>query len=167
MGRVVTCDALPGLAAAARRAGRRVVFTNGLFDLLHVGHLRSLCAARALGDLLVVGLNDDDSARRLKGPTRPLIPAVERAELIAALAPVDYAVIFAGDTAHEPLALLRPAIYVKGGDYAVPGGVGTPLPEAGAVVAFGGEVRLIPLVPGRSTSGLIAQIVARHGPRPD
>lgn len=165
MGVVLELHDLATLADAARRDGRRVVFTNGIFDLLHVGHLRYLRAARALGDLLVVGLNDDASARRLKGLARPLVPAAERAELIAALAPVDYAVIFAGDTAHEPIALLRPALYVKGGDYTVGPGAGTPLPEADAVVAYGGEVRLIPLTAGRSSSNLVARIVARYSPR--
>lgn len=164
MGRVVAREALPGLATAAREAGRRVVFTNGVFDLLHVGHLRSLRAARACGDLLVVGINDDASTARLKGPGRPIVPAAERAELLAALEPVDYVALFGEATPAALLALLRPDIYVKGGDYAAaPGAAGKPLPEAAVVRAYGGEVRTIPLVPGRSSSALIARIARAAG----
>jgi rfaE bifunctional protein nucleotidyltransferase chain/domain len=168
VGQVVTRAALPGLGAEARRAGRRVVFTNGIFDLLHVGHLRYLRAARALGDLLVVGVNDDACTRRLKGPARPIIPEDERAELLAALEPVDWVVLLGTDTAVEPITLLRPAVYVKGGDYAAaPGATGKPLPEAEAVRAYGGEVVIIPLVPDRSTSGIVERIVARYGRLPE
>ena len=131
---------LAALGAEARAAGRRVVFTNGIFDLLHVGHLRYLRAARALGDLLVVGLNDDACTRRLKGPRRPIVPQDERAELLAALEPVDRVVLFGEDTAVALIEALRPAVYVKGGDYAAtPGAVGKPLPEAAAVRACGGD----------------------------
>src|SRR4051795_7411755 len=113
MGQIVTRLELPGLGAAARQAGQRVVFTNGIFDLVHVGHLRYLRAARALGDLLVVGLNDDASTTRLKGPGRPLVPQEERAELLAALDAVDYATIFAGDSPGALVAALRPEVYAK------------------------------------------------------
>lgn len=165
MGQIVTPGALPGLAEEARRAGRRVVFTNGVFDLLHVGHLRYLRAARALGDLLVVGLNDDAGTRRLKGPLRPIVPEGERAELLAALEPVDRVVLFGTPTAVDLIGLLRPAIYVKGGDYAAgPGGAGKVLPEAEAVRAYGGEVGIIPFVPERSTSGIVERIIAGHRP---
>lgn len=165
MGQVVTQAALSGLGAEARRAGRRVVFTNGIFDVLHVGHLRYLRAARALGDLLVVGVNDDACTRRLKGPQRPIVPEAERAELVAALEPVDWVVLFGADTATELIRLLRPTVYVKGGDYAAgPGEAGKVLPEAEAVRESGGEVRIIPLVPERSTSGIVERIVARYCP---
>jgi rfaE bifunctional protein nucleotidyltransferase chain/domain len=124
----------------------RVVLTNGVFDLLHVGHLRYLRQARALGDILVVGVNADATVARTK-PGRPLQPDVERAELVAALEPVDYAVIFSEPTADELLRALRPAVYVKGGDYSL-----DTLPEADTARALGAEVVFVPLVPERSSS---------------
>jgi rfaE bifunctional protein nucleotidyltransferase chain/domain len=134
--------------------GRRVVFTNGCFDLLHVGHVRYLQAARALGDFLVLGLNDDASVRRLsKGSDRPLTPQNERAEILAALACVDLVVIFSQDTPLELILALRPDILVKGGDYTPDTIVGRP-----EVLSWGGEVHVIPFVPGKSTSILIARI---------
>jgi len=108
------------LVAERRRAGQRIVFTNGVFDLLHIGHAYYLQQARTLGDALVIGLNSDASTRRLKGPARPLVPQEERAALLAALAVVDAVTIFEDDTASGLLDLLRPDIYVKGGDYATP-----------------------------------------------
>ncbi|MBI2940948.1 MAG: adenylyltransferase/cytidyltransferase family protein [Chloroflexi bacterium] len=144
--------------AARRFRGQRIVLTNGCFDLLHVGHVRSLAAARQVGDCLVVGVNDDESVRRLKGPTRPIVPATERAELIAALACVDEVVVFGGPTAVELVQAVRPEVYVKGDDY---GSDGKPLPEADVVESYGGRVALLALVPGRSTSDLIATILGR------
>ncbi len=111
-------ERLAAIIAEEQAAGARCVFTNGVYDLLHIGHIQLLWRARALGDLLVVGLNSDASAQRLKGPARPLIPQDERAETLAALAVVDAVTIFDEDTAGETLAALRPAVYVKGGDYA-------------------------------------------------
>lgn len=111
-------DRLAAIIAEEQAAGARCVFTNGVYDLIHVGHVQLLWRARALGDLLVVGLNSDASTRRLKGPSRPLIPEDERAEMLASLAMVDYVTIFDEDTAGETIAALRPAVYVKGGDYA-------------------------------------------------
>lgn len=111
-------DRLAAIIAEEQAAGARCVFTNGVYDLIHVGHVQLLWRARALGDLLVVGLNSDASTRRLKGPSRPLIPEGERAEMLASLAMVDYVTIFDEDTAGETIAALRPAVYVKGGDYA-------------------------------------------------
>ncbi|HEY8598762.1 MAG TPA: adenylyltransferase/cytidyltransferase family protein [Thermomicrobiales bacterium] len=165
MGQVTDLAALSGMLAADRASGRRIVLTNGHFDLLHVGHLRYLRAARALGDLLVVGMNDDACTRRLKGPRRPIVPEDERAELLAALDPVDWVVLFSTDTAVELVEALRPDIYVKGGDYTVstdPAAQGKPLPEAAVVRRYGGEVALIPLVPGRSSSDIVARVVARY-----
>ena len=134
--------------------GRKVVFTNGCFDLLHVGHVRYLQAARALGDFLVVGLNDDASVRRLsKGPGRPLTPQAERAEILAALACVDAVVIFSQDTPLELILTLRPDILVKGGDYTPENIVGR-----SEVLSWGGEVHVIPFVPGKSTSSLINRL---------
>lgn len=111
-------ERLAAILAEEQAAGARCVFTNGVYDLLHVGHIQLLWRARALGDLLIVGLNSDASTRRLKGPTRPLIPEAERAETLAALAMVDFVTVFDEDTASDTLLALRPAVYVKGGDYA-------------------------------------------------
>jgi D-beta-D-heptose 7-phosphate kinase/D-beta-D-heptose 1-phosphate adenosyltransferase len=158
---------LAALCQQQRAAGHTIVFTNGCFDLLHLGHVRYLQAARSLGDLLIVGLNSDASARRLKGPTRPLVPEQERAEVLAALACVDYVTIFAEDTAAALVEALRPHLYVKGGDYAASAEGQAPainharLPEATPVLAAGGQVRLIPYLPGHSTSELIARILER------
>jgi len=150
-----------------RARGARIVFTNGHFDLLHVGHVRYLQAARACGDALVVGVNDDASTTARKGVARPIIPAAERAELLAALRCVDAVVIFAGLTADRPIALLKPAIYVKGGDYAITEDeeqMGkTRLPEAPLVRVYGGVVVTIPLVPGRSTTDIERAILRAHG----
>lgn len=135
-----------------------MVFTNGCFDLLHRGHLSLLERARALGDLLVVGLNSDASARRLKGPGRPLVPEEDRAYLLASLRPVDAVTIFDEDT---PLALIRallPDVLVKGADYRPEEVVG-----AEVVRAAGGTVHLLPLEEGRSTSGLLKRIRQEDG----
>lgn len=134
--------------------GRRVVFTNGCFDLLHPGHIRLLEQARALGDVLVVGLNSDRSVRELKGPGRPLVPARERAEVVAALEAVEAVVIFEEPTPRELVAALRPDVLVKGGDWGPEEIVGRE-----EVEAAGGRVERIPLVEGYSTSALIAKIV--------
>ena len=137
-------------AAALREAGIRVVFTNGCFDILHAGHVRYLAAARALGDVLILGLNSDASVRRLKGEMRPVNTAEDRAEVVGALKSVDYVVIFGEDTAENLIAKVRPAVYAKGGDY-----TRETLPEARIVESYGGEVAFIPLVAGKSTTGII------------
>jgi rfaE bifunctional protein nucleotidyltransferase chain/domain len=147
-------DALAWREALAG-ARRRLVFTNGLFDLLHVGHARYLQAARALGDALLVGINGDKSAGTIK-PGRPVVPAEERAELVAALGCVDAVVIFEDTTAGALVSRLRPDVYAKGGDWGQPGG--RVPPEAAIVAAYGGRVAYLPYVPERSTSALIAQI---------
>lgn len=168
VGQVIPFDELEALGARLRAEGKRVVFTNGHFDLLHVGHARYLQAARALGDVLVVGVNDDASTRRRKGPGRPIVPAEERAELLAALACVDYATIFPGDTAEEAVRRLRPDVYVKGGDYALDeaelAAGKQPLPEAAIVRAHGGQVVTVPLTPGRSTTEIVRRILAMAAP---
>jgi rfaE bifunctional protein nucleotidyltransferase chain/domain len=141
---------------AWREAGRRLVLTNGTFDVLHVGHVRYLEAARAMGDILVVGINSDASVRGYKGPGRPVVPQVERAEIVAALRCVDYATIFDEPTAKALVEALQPEVYVKGGDYD-----GTkPLPEAEVVRRYGGEVRIVPYVAGKSATGLIDRMRA-------
>jgi rfaE bifunctional protein nucleotidyltransferase chain/domain len=139
-----------------RAAGRRVVLTNGCFDLLHVGHVHYLEQARALGDALIVGVNGDASVRRLKGPGRPLVPAAERVALVAALAAVDLALLFEEDTADGLLAALRPDVYAKGGDWG-PGG--KQLPEAGTAHAVGAAIHYIDYQEGHSTSRLLQRIL--------
>ena len=152
------------LATEVRRrqqAGERGVFTNGCFDLLHLGHVRYLQEARSLGDFLILGLNSDTSTGLLKGPGRPLVPEEERAEILAALTCVDYITIFSEPTAGPVVALVQPAIYVKGGDYAGADGTAPDmarLPEAKVVQEYGGTVRLIPYLPHHSTTELIAAI---------
>ncbi len=138
---------------AAQRAGRRVVFTNGCFDLLHVGHVRYLEQARALGDLLLVAVNSDASVRGLKGPTRPVVPEAQRAEVLAALAAVDVVVVFAEPDPARTIHAVRPDVLVKGGDWPVERIVG-----ADFVQSYGGTVRSLPYVQGTSTSGLLARI---------
>jgi len=146
------------VAEKARAAGRRVVLANGCFDLLHVGHVRYLEDARALGDLLIVGVNGDDAVRRLKGPGRPLMPAVERAEMLAALRAVDHVVVFEDDTADRLVALLRPAVHAKGTDYTAES-----VPERASVHAAGGRVAIAGDAKQHSTRDMIAEILARFG----
>jgi len=144
------------LVRAAQRRGEKVVFTNGCFDLLHVGHVRCLEAARRLGDRLLVGVNSDASVRRLKGNGRPVVPALQRAEVLAALACVDWVVIF-GET--TPLALirsLRPAVLAKGGDWTLDTIVGRM-----DVEGWGGRVARLPELPGVRTTRLLARIRSR------
>lgn len=136
-----------------RKGDKRVVFTNGCFDILHAGHVRYLQKARELGDCLVLGLNSDASVRRLKGPGRPVNNENDRAEVIGALKSVDYVTIFDEPTASELIALVKPAVYAKGGDYTL-----DTLPEAKIVQSYGGEVAFIDLVEGRSTTNIIEKI---------
>ncbi len=134
--------------------GQKVVFTNGCFDLLHVGHVQYLEEARSLGDALIVAVNTDDSVRRLsKGPGRPINPEADRARVLAALASVDRVVLFPEDTPQEIIAELQPDVLVKGGDYAPEEIVGREV-----VLARGGQIRVIPFVPGYSTSALLARV---------
>ena len=136
-----------------RKGGKRVVFTNGCFDILHAGHVRYLEKARALGDCLVLGLNSDASVRRLKGPSRPVNREEDRAEVVGALKSVDYMTVFDEPTASELIALVKPAVYAKGGDYTL-----DTLPEAKIVQSYGGKVAFIDLVEGRSTTNIIEKI---------
>ena len=147
-------DRLEGILSGERKHGKNIVFTNGCFDLLHVGHVKYLQAARQLGDLLVLGLNSDDSIRRLKGSGRPLIGQDERAHILAALNCIDYVVIFDEDTPLELISQLRPDILVKGGDYTAEGVVGRELVES-----YGGRVELINFVDGKSTTNIINKIL--------
>jgi D-beta-D-heptose 7-phosphate kinase / D-beta-D-heptose 1-phosphate adenosyltransferase len=138
-----------------RYHGKRIVFTNGVFDILHAGHVNLLRRARALGDVLVVGINSDASTRRLKGPRRPVNREADRLALVSALDAVDYAVIFEEDTPAEVIRTLRPDVHVKGGDYQA-----DTLPELDAVREVGAEIAILSLVEGRSTTSLIDRIVA-------
>jgi D-beta-D-heptose 7-phosphate kinase/D-beta-D-heptose 1-phosphate adenosyltransferase len=147
---------LPVLRAARARR-RRVVFTNGVFDLLHVGHARYLAAARRCGDLLVVGLNSDASARRIKGPKRPIVPEAERAEMLRALRSVDHVVLFGDDTPGRLIRAIRPDVLVKGADWAPGRIVGADL-----VKAAGGRVVRVRLARGRSTTALVGRIASRY-----
>jgi rfaE bifunctional protein nucleotidyltransferase chain/domain len=151
--KVVGWDELLALRETWRRDGRRVVWTNGCFDLLHVGHVRSLEAAAALGDVLVVGVNSDETVRELKGPGRPIVPAAERAEVVAGLEPVDHVVLFEEPTPEAALDRLRPEVHAKGADYA-----DKPIPERAVVEAYGGTVELLPIVPGVSTTALAERL---------
>jgi D-beta-D-heptose 7-phosphate kinase/D-beta-D-heptose 1-phosphate adenosyltransferase len=139
------------VVARIRATGGTLVATGGCFDLLHAGHVASLRAARHLGDALVVLLNSDDSVRRLKGPSRPTVGQDDRARVLMALTDVDGVVIFDEDDPRAALERLRPDIWVKGGDYA-----GRELPEAALVQSWGGRVILLPTLPGRSTTALLA-----------
>ena len=148
--KILSLEAARRACRRARKEGRRVVFTNGCFDLLHPGHVRYLAAARAEGDLLVVGLNSDRSVRRLKGPERPVQSEDARAEVLAALQVVDHVVIFAGDTPIDVIRALRPEVLAKGADWAEDAIVG-----ADEVRADGGRVVRVPLVRGQSTTRLV------------
>jgi D-beta-D-heptose 7-phosphate kinase/D-beta-D-heptose 1-phosphate adenosyltransferase len=150
MGCFVDRDEFVRRLATARSAGRRVVFTNGCFDLLHLGHVRLLQAARELGDLLAVGVNTDRSVRELKGPDRPFTPQEARAEILSALACVDLVTLFDEPTPARLVEEVVPDVLVKGGDYRSDQVVGRETVEAA-----GGEVRVLPLVAGYSTSELI------------
>jgi len=147
-----TPEQLAALRDEFAAAGKRLVFTNGCFDLLHVGHVRYLQAARALGDALLVAVNGDASVRALKGPTRPINNEQDRAEVLGALGCVDCLTIFHNERVTDLVRTIRPQIYAKGGDYTVesldPG-------ERGALESVGAEIRILPLVPGKSTTSII------------
>jgi D-beta-D-heptose 7-phosphate kinase/D-beta-D-heptose 1-phosphate adenosyltransferase len=150
---VLAIDEAAHFADACRVAGQVVVFTNGVFDLLHPGHVRYLHAARREGDALIVGVNSDRSVRANKGPHRPLVPAAERAEVLSALADVDAVVIFDEDTPHEIIERLQPDVLVKGADWAADRIVGRDIVEG-----RGGRVVRVPVEPGHSTSAIVAGI---------
>ncbi|SDZ88553.1 D-glycero-beta-D-manno-heptose 1-phosphate adenylyltransferase [Selenomonas ruminantium] len=136
-----------------RKGGQKVVFTNGCFDILHAGHVTYLEAAKAQGDVLVLGLNTDASVRRLKGQERPINSELDRAKVVGALKSVDYVVLFGEQTAEAVIAEVKPDIYVKGGDYTL-----DTLPEAKIVQSYGGRVAFIDMVEGRSTTNIIKKI---------
>lgn len=157
--KIVTAEELSRARDQLAAQGKKLVLTNGCFDILHVGHVRCLQGARAMGDALAVALNGDASVRALKGPTRPINSEEDRAEVLAALACVDYVVIFPEVRLVGVIQTVRPQIYAKGGDY-------TPdtldKSERAALDAAGSEIRIIPLVPGRSTTNIIAKAHAKN-----
>ena len=137
---------------------KRIVFTNGCFDILHVGHARYLEQARALGDILVVGVNSDRSVREIKGKSRPLVPESERAELLAHLESVDFVTVFDESRPDALIEVVKPAIHIKGGDYRE-----EDLPEADVVRKHGGRVIILPLVPGKSSTNVIQRVLDVYG----
>src|SRR5580698_7958957 len=151
--KIRTLDELVALRAGWR--GEKVVWTNGCFDLLHVGHIRGFRDAKALGDILIVGINSDASVRGIKGDSRPIVNQEERAELIAALEMVDYVTIFDEPTPVSALSRLRPDIHCKGAEYA---DGARPVPEREIVLSYGGQIRFLPFHPGRSTTDLVDRI---------
>jgi rfaE bifunctional protein nucleotidyltransferase chain/domain len=146
----LTSTSAEELVARVRAQGGTVVATGGCFDVLHAGHVRLLQSARALGDCLVVVLNSDASSRRLKGPTRPVHSAADRARVLEALRPVDAVTVFEDDDPRATIASLRPDVWVKGGDYRE-----QDLPEAAVVRGYGGRVHVVPLVDGHSTTSVL------------
>ncbi len=158
--RVLTIAEAAAFAASARQSGRRVVFTNGVFDLLHPGHVRYLAAARELGDFLVVGVNSDRSVRANKGETRPMMPEQERAEILAALACVDAVAIFDAETPADIIRQIQPDILVKGADWAEDAIVGRDTVEA-----RGGRVVRMAIEQGWSTSAIIEKIRVSRSPQ--
>ena len=140
-----------------RADGQAIVFTNGCFDLLHPGHLSYLSDAKSLGSRLVIGLNSDDSVRRLKGDKRPIVPQFDRSAMLSALEVVDMVVIFEDATPINLISSLKPHIHVKGGDY-----VASELPEYPIVTSYGGEVKILSFIDGHSTSGLIDRILSLY-----
>lgn len=150
MGQVRNFENMESTLAPFRAQGKKIVFTNGCFDLLHVGHVRYLQEAKALGDVLVVGVNSDDSVKRLKGPTRPVQNEADRAEILAALGAVDLTVVFQEDTPEKLIHCVRPDILVKGGDWKIDQIVGAPF-----VMSYGGQVLSLQFIDGRSTTKII------------
>ena len=143
----IFCDEL-------KARGKKIVFTNGCFDILHAGHVRYLTAAKNFGDVLIVGLNTDESVRRLKGDSRPINNQFDRAEILLGLKAVDHVIFFGEQTAENLIAEVKPNIYVKGGDYTL-----ETLPEAKIVQRFGGRVELVNLVAGHSTTNIVEKIL--------
>lgn len=158
MGRVLTREALAEERKQLRASGKKVVFTNGCFDIIHRGHVDYLTKSRALGDVLIVGLNSDASVKRLKGPSRPVVQEDDRAFVLAGLCAVDYVCLFEEDTPYELIRAVVPDILVKGGDWAVENVVGKDVVEAA-----GGKVQTISFVDGRSTTNIIKRIAESGG----
>lgn len=158
MQHVISLEAFLPIRSQLKRAGKTVVFTNGVFDLLHRGHVEYLQKARELGDVLVVGVNTDDSVRRIKGSKRPILPQEDRAYLVGMLKPVDYVILFAEDTPENLIRAILPEVLVKGADYQIEEIVGHDI-----VLQHGGRVERIALIPGRGTTDIIETVLNRYG----
>jgi D-beta-D-heptose 7-phosphate kinase/D-beta-D-heptose 1-phosphate adenosyltransferase len=156
--KITSLSALKKIVRSLKKRGKKIVFTNGCFDLIHYGHVSYLEKAKSFGDYLVIGLNTDNSVRRLKGPGRPLVPECDRAQVLAALEAVDFVVLFGDETPQRLISEVRPHILVKGSDYKVKDIVGNDI-----VKAAGGRVVRIPLAKGRSTTSLIHKIINVYG----
>lgn len=157
----MTCiklEELKKIVNKLKKEGKKVVFTNGCFDILHIGHVKYLEEAKKLGDMLIVGVNSNESVRLLKGKGRPIMPEEERAEIVAALECVDYTVIFYETNPENLIAKFKPDIHVKGGDYAI-----TEIPETKLVESFGGKTVILKEIEGKSTSAIIQKILKLYG----
>lgn len=155
MGKVISRTELSKVLSKLK--GKKIVFTNGVFDILHIGHLRYLKKARSLGDVLIVGLNSDRSVKKIKGTSRPIIPEKERAEILASLEPVDYVVIFNETTPNKLIEEIKPDVHAKGGDYR-----NKPLAEEKIVKDLGGKIVFVDQVKGKSTSKIIKKILKNY-----
>ena len=155
---IVSLPELVPIVAGLKQAGRRIVFTNGCFDILHVGHVRYLKSAKALGGALIVGLNSDKSVKRIKGDKRPIVPERERAELLSSIRFVDYVVMFDEPDPYNTIAAIKPDILVKGGDWSLENIVGRDIVES-----YGGEVHTLPFIEGASSSRMIEDIIKKYG----
>jgi rfaE bifunctional protein nucleotidyltransferase chain/domain len=160
--KIIPRTAIPALINELRKRKKKIVFTNGCFDILHAGHVRYLQEARALGDCLVLGLNSDQSIRQIKDPARPLIIEQQRSEVLAALECIDYVVLFDEADPYRLIEEVRPDVLVKGADWSLDKIIGADL-----VTSYGGEVRRLDLVPSISTSEIIDRILSRYGAKKD
>ena len=158
--KIKSCDELLTAVSHHKKEGKKIVFTNGCYDLIHIGHVRCFKEGKNLGDILIVALNSDRSVRTLKGPPRPIVPEAERAEIIAALECVDFVTIFDQDDPLEIISAIKPDILVKGGDWALNTIVGRDIVES-----YGGQVIALPLVPGVSTTRIIETIASHLSPK--
>ena len=157
--KIKSCEELLTAVSQHKKEGKKIVFTNGCYDLIHIGHVRCFKEGKSLGDTLIVALNSDRSVRTLKGPPRPIVPQAERAEIIAALECVDFVTIFDQDDPLEIISAIKPDILVKGGDWALNTIVGRDI-----VASYGGQVIALPLVPGVSTTRIIETIASHLSP---
>ena len=157
MKKIISLKTLVMTLKPLRKRGKKIVFTNGCFDIIHAGHVRYLKKAKSLGDILVVGLNSDSSVVSIKGPARPIVPQNERAEVLSALSSVDYVVIFNEQTPIKLIEAIRPDILAKGADWAA-----KEIAGAGVIKKNGGRIRRITLVKGRSTTNIIKRILELH-----
>lgn len=159
MKKIIPFDDIGALSDALKILGKSIVTTNGTFDLLHVGHVDSLEHSKSLGDVLIVGVNSDESVKRYKGPLRPIVPVEERAKMLASLSCVDYVVIFEQDTPVDLLMKIKPTVHCKGAEYSDGSRL---IPEKNVVESYGGKMHYIDLTLDKSTTNIIEKIFARH-----